>query len=61
MKTYTFMLTIKEGNDEFWESIGKNRSGCDELSNLLTMMLADYGFHGDNSSLVLVQYKEDLK
>ena len=60
MKTYTFMLTIKEGNDEFWENI-ENRPGCAELANLLSTMLADYGFHADNSSLELVRYKKDFE
>jgi len=59
MKTYKFELTIKEGNDEFWEAIGSNQSGCDEVRGLLLCMLADYGFHAENSCLVLREYRED--
>lgn len=43
MKTYKFEVIINEGSDEFWEDIG-NRTGCDEVSDLLKDCLEDKGF-----------------
>jgi hypothetical protein len=49
MKTYTFELVIKEGNDEFWEEISnKNVSGCEEVEDLVADALASVGFYTDN-------------
>jgi len=58
MKTYEFKLTIHEGNDEFWEEL-ENKSGCDEVKELLLSMLAEFGFYDDNSSLTLTKFTEE--
>ncbi len=56
MKTYSFELIIREGNDEFWESL-EGKSGCDEISDLLRSMLWEFGFNESNSKLSLVKFE----
>ena len=58
MKSYEFKLIIKEGRDEFWESL-EDKSGCDEVMELLNSMLDEYGFYVHNSELTLVGFKND--
>ena len=41
MKQYTFKLIIKEGCDEFWESI-ENKTGCDEVEIIVKGALDEY-------------------
>jgi hypothetical protein len=43
MKTYTFEITVYEGNDEFWE--GLEGSGCTEVTEMLEEALRDSGFN----------------
>lgn len=57
MKHYEFKLVIEEGTDEFWESI-EDKTGCDEVKELLLAMLAEYGFYDDNSRLTLTKFLE---
>lgn len=58
MKQYEFKLVIKEGNDEFWESI-ESKSGCDEVEEVLRNALESYGFDDYNSSIALVRFSND--
>ncbi len=61
MRQYKFELILEEGNDEFWESLG-NKSGCDEVREMLTDMLAQQGFYPDmdnpNCTLTLIEFKQ---
>lgn len=42
MKTYKFELIVSEGNDEFWEGLEEeNKSGCDEVLDMIQEMLRD--------------------
>ena len=42
MKTYKFELIVSEGNDEFWEELAeRNKSGCDEVIEMIHEMLRD--------------------
>jgi hypothetical protein len=57
MKEYKFELIIKEGCDEFWESL-EGKSGCDELTTLISQIMEDGGFWPDTHfTLSLTQYK----
>lgn len=42
-KTYTILVTITEGNDEFWEEIS-GKSGTDEVVAIVKDALEDRGF-----------------
>lgn len=45
-KKYTFTLVLHEQNDEWWEEIERNKSsGCNELTKLVDMALANVGFN----------------
>ena len=45
MKTYTFEVVIKEGNDEFWKDIIKhNKTGCEDVKNVLDDFIFRSGF-----------------
>lgn len=64
MKTFKFEVTIREGNDEFWEEL-KDKSGCDEVLEILKNALAQYGFltpdvyeHAD-CEIKLLEYKDE--
>jgi hypothetical protein len=43
MRIYVLTLEIREGNDEFWEAIGR-RSGRKEVREEVEQCLADHGF-----------------
>jgi hypothetical protein len=42
LKTYTFEIVIKEGSDEFWESL--KGTGCDEIKKAVEDTLEESGF-----------------
>ena len=44
MRTYVLTVTIQEGNDEFWEAIGK-KSGKKEVLEEVQGCLAEHGFY----------------
>lgn len=45
MKRYVFEIIIEEGNDDFWEELNaNNKSGCDEVTEMLQEMLDSTGF-----------------
>jgi len=50
MKTYSFEVTITEGEDEFWESFD-NRPGIEEVQQALERVLLDSGFINTEVSL----------
>ena len=57
MKTYTFEVIVREGDDEFWENI--KGTGCDEVFTLLDNLLFNGGFsYGDDCGLKLVKYED---
>lgn len=65
MKTYTFKVVIREGSDEFWESL-QDKTGCDEVHKLIKELICDptcSGFTCDgdypNCEIVLVEFKDD--
>lgn len=59
MKKYKFEVIINEGGDEFWESIN-NKSGCDEVTDLLEECLKDKGFIiNDDCFISLISYENN--
>lgn len=59
MKKYKFEVIINEGNDEFWESIS-NKTGCDEVLELVEESLIDKGFNiNDDCFITLINYAND--
>jgi hypothetical protein len=57
MKKYKFEVIINEGSDEFWESIS-NKSGCDEVFDLIKDCLEDKGFNiNDDCFIKLINYE----
>lgn len=58
MKKYLFEIEITEGSDEFWEEI--KDTGCDEVKDLLSRMMSDYGFFdGENCTIKLKSFKDE--
>ena len=55
MKQYKFEVIVKEGNDEFWESL-ENRSGCDEV---LEMIQQCFDVAGIEPKVRLVEYTDE--
>ncbi len=61
MKTYTFKLVVKEGNDEFWEAI-KGKPACEEVKAAIQGALEDNGwFCGstEDCQLNLIQFEDN--
>jgi hypothetical protein len=56
MKKYTFELIIKEGGDEFWEGLG-DKTGCEEVTEIVKEALGSRGFDENDSSVVLKRYE----
>ena len=59
-RKYKFQIKLNEGNDEFWEEL-ENKSGCDDVRDMLKRMLSDEGFHPDgddaNCKLILIHFE----
>jgi len=53
MKKYKLEILIDEGNDEFWNEF-KEKSGCDEVTEAIQLMLSDSGFV--NANVKLIEY-----
>lgn len=58
LKTYTLMVTIKEGSDEFWESLA-DKSGVDEIVEKVRECLADRGFVEPDCIVGLVRFTNE--
>ncbi len=56
MKTYTFELIIREGNDEFWEGI--EGAGCDEVTDNIKACLDEQGWL-NRGTLTLKKYEDE--
>lgn len=50
MRQYKFEIIIKEGDDEFWNSI-KSKTGCDELIHVMEELFLEW-----EGSVRLVEY-----
>ena len=57
-KTYTIMVTVQEGNDEFWEKL-RDRTGCDEVTAEIKTVLAEHGFAEPGCYVRLVKFGEE--
>ena len=58
MKTYSFLVVIEEGGDEFWEEVtAGDKSGCDEVRTEILEALQDRGFV---SRVSLHSYKDKI-
>lgn len=58
-KEFTFSVTIREDNDEFWDSIrAKGTTGADELLQTVKDALAGHGFDVPSCHVRLTQYRE---
>lgn len=55
-KKYSFELIIKEGSDEFWEGLG-DKTGCEEVTDLIKEALGTMGFDENDSSVILKKYE----
>ena len=58
MKTYTFKVTIIEGNDEFWEEHESPAKAIPELQEALETMLFNAGLVPDGK-VELIEYKDN--
>jgi hypothetical protein len=58
LKTYTISVTVQEGNDEFWASLG-SKSGCDEVVNEVRQALAERGFQEGHGTHVRLERFEE--
>lgn len=58
LKTYTVSVTIQEGSDEFWETLN-NKSGCDEIVQIVKDALEDRGFAPDDGCYVRLERFEE--
>ena len=62
MKSYTFTLVIREGDDEFWEHIQElGVTGCEELKIEIENALFGVGFDidGTHNLLYLTRFEDD--
>jgi hypothetical protein len=57
MKIYTFKLVIKEGYDEFWESL-EGKSGTDEVTEAIKDCLEVQGWIDDKDTLKLEKFED---
>ncbi len=57
MKTYTFKLVIREGNDEFWE--GLKGTGCDEVHEAIKACLQGQGWLVEDDELTLTKFEDE--
>ena len=55
MKQYKIEVTIREGSDHFWDSIA-DKTGTDEVLEIITDMLYNQGFDEHNCDIKLVEY-----
>ena len=58
-REFTFELTIREGNDEFWESLAGS-PGIVEVTQLVADCLTDQGFFigsGESNALILKRFQ----
>jgi hypothetical protein len=54
MRKFSFLVTIFEGNDEFWEELDKeNSTGIDEIKDAIEDALDTVGFSVDNENVTL--------
>lgn len=60
MKTYKFEVTIREGNDEYWEEITKGgRTGVDDVQMFIFDALAAEDVNIELTDIKLVAYKDE--
>jgi len=58
MKTYLLTVTIREGCDEYWESL--KGTGCDAITKAVVDALRDVGFiDGLNTEVRLVRFEDE--
>lgn len=57
-KTYTIRVTIREGNDEFWDGL-RGKSGCDDVVQEVRAALAEHGFAPDTGCHVSLERFEE--
>ncbi len=57
-KTYTISVTIKEGSDDFWDSL-YGKSGCDDVVEEVKRCLADQGFVEPDCWVRLERFSEE--
>lgn len=57
MKKYEFLVTVYEGNDEFWESL-EGKTGCDEVQEVVEDSL--YPLLMGDGEVRLVKYTNEL-
>lgn len=57
MKTYKFEVIITEGYDEWWEALS-NKSGCDEITQILKDELFD---SFPDAKIRLLEYTDDKR
>jgi len=60
MKKYTFIVTLHEGHDEFWEELERyNKTGCEEVKQIIINALSDSGVYDYDVSLT--RFEDDFK
>jgi hypothetical protein len=57
MKQYKIEITIREGRDHFWDSIA-NKTGTDEVLEIVRDILYNEGFDQDNTGIRLVEFTD---
>jgi hypothetical protein len=56
MKTYTFVVQIREASDDFWDGL-KGQSGCEQVTQVIKEALAMRGFpESDDCDIELLQF-----
>jgi hypothetical protein len=60
MKTYKFEVTIREGNDEYWEEItAGGRTGVDDVQMWLFDMMAQESVDVELTDIKLIGYTDE--